>query len=296
MVTSPRILQMSAVFDLKPAEHLRLEWDANLPIEERAWNVGLIVGPSGSGKSTIARELFGSSMVSEFAWPKDKPVVDSFPADMPIRDVIETLSSVGFNSPPAWLRPFHVLSNGEQFRVTCARAMVEHSGMVVLDEFTSVVDRQVAKVASNAIQKTIRRQQRQFIAVSCHFDIVDWLQPDWTYEPASGRFQWRELQRHPTLEFTVRECSHTLWRMFRQHHYLSGDIHKASRCFAAYIDGHPIAFNAMLHLPHAHTRNIKLGHRLPSQCSEPSSSRRSAWHLFRPGTPCTSGITSQQGP
>jgi len=260
-VRSARILQMSALFDLKPEDHLRLEWHVDMPIEGRDWNIGLIVGPSGCGKTSIAHECFGDDVVARFEWP-DSAVIDAFPASMPIREVIEMLSSVGFNSPPAWLRPFAVLSNGEQFRVTCARALAEHAGLLVLDEFTSVVDRQVAKIAAHAVQKTIRRAARQFIAVSCHFDIVDWLQPDWIYEPALARFQWRELQRHPALDFEVRECSRDLWRMFRQHHYLSGNLQSSAKCYAAYVEGQPVAFNAIMHLPHAYTRNIRMGHRL----------------------------------
>jgi ABC-type ATPase with predicted acetyltransferase domain len=35
-----------------------------------------------------------------------------------------------------------------------------------VDEFTSVVDRQVAKVASHTVQKAVRRQSRQLVAVT----------------------------------------------------------------------------------------------------------------------------------
>ena len=52
---------------------------------------------------------------------------------------------------------------------------------VVFDEFTSVVDRQVAQTASLAISKAIRRTKKRFIAVSCHSDIIEWLEPDWVF-------------------------------------------------------------------------------------------------------------------
>jgi energy-coupling factor transporter ATP-binding protein EcfA2/GNAT superfamily N-acetyltransferase len=253
---------MSGLFDLPVTEKTKVEWDVDIPIEGRKFNIGLIVGPSGCGKSTVAKELFGANIIHSYEWPTDKSVIDAFPASMPTKEVVETLSSVGFNSPPSWMRPFHVLSNGEQFRVTCARALAENSDLVVLDEFTSVIDRQVAQVASHSIQKSIRRADKQFIAISCHFDIIDWLQPDWIYEPATGRFQWRELQRHPDIKLNIREADRSLWPIFRHHHYLSGDIHPAAKCFAAYIEGRPVAFAAVLHFPHPKTRNIKMGHRL----------------------------------
>src|SRR5579863_9022695 len=136
---TPRVLQLSGLFDVPPMEKSELAWSAALPIEERPWSVGLIVGPSGCGKSTIARELFGGELVQGFEWPAAKSIVDAFPAEMGIKDITMLLSSVGFSSPPSWLRPFGVLSTGEQFRVTVARAMAEaQERLFVIDEFTSV--------------------------------------------------------------------------------------------------------------------------------------------------------------
>ncbi|MEV1247900.1 hypothetical protein [Nonomuraea sp. NPDC049750] len=66
---------------------------------------------------------------------------------MSIKDIVALLGAVGLSSPPAWLRPYRTLSNGEAFRASIARALAESGDLVVIDEFTSVVDRQVAKVA-----------------------------------------------------------------------------------------------------------------------------------------------------
>ena len=53
--------------------------------------------------------------------------------------------------------------------------------LTVFDEFTSVVDRNVAKVCSAAIAKGIRRGSIpcRFVAVTCHYDVAAWLEPDW---------------------------------------------------------------------------------------------------------------------
>src|SRR5690606_32461711 len=107
-----------------PTEKSTVEWEVEIPLDFD-WNIGLIVGPSGCGKTTIAKELFGLS--GNFDWPTDKSVLDAFPKGMSIKEIVGLLSSVGFSSPPNWLRPFHVLSNGEQFRVTLARAIAEKS-------------------------------------------------------------------------------------------------------------------------------------------------------------------------
>jgi hypothetical protein len=121
---TPRLRQVEGMFDLAPEKASTFTLDADLPLdaaEGEPWQIGLIVGPSGCGKTTLARELFKGAVLAGHVWPEDKSILDAFPSTMPIRDICGFLSSVGFSSPPAWMRPFHVLSNGEQFRVTVAR-------------------------------------------------------------------------------------------------------------------------------------------------------------------------------
>ena len=89
---------------------------------------------------------------------------------------------VGFASPPDWPKAYSCLSQGEKMRVDIARALCLNQELIVFDEFTSVVDREVAKIASFAISKAIRRDKtKQFIAVTCHYDVIDWLEPDWVF-------------------------------------------------------------------------------------------------------------------
>src|SRR5207253_2407197 len=129
---------------------------------------------------------------SRLAWSESLSVLDAFPDSLPIKDVVSLLSAVGFSSPPAWLRPFHVLSTGQQFRVTLARLLAEakvttpasivagqdHASatapnLVVFDEYSSVVDRTVAQIGSAAVSKVIRQRDQQFVAVTCHEDVED---------------------------------------------------------------------------------------------------------------------------
>jgi ABC-type glutathione transport system ATPase component len=124
IVKTPRLMQMQGIFDVAPSERSAEKWHVDLTLPDQ-WNVGLIVGPSGSGKTTVARELFDEHIAGVWGWPDDKSILDGFPADMSIKEIVELLSSVGFSSPPSWVRPFHVLSNGEQFRVNMARTLAE---------------------------------------------------------------------------------------------------------------------------------------------------------------------------
>ena len=245
---SPRVLQLRGLFDLPAEKTSRLEWHAELPLEERDWHIGLIVGPSGCGKSTLARHLWPDQLAHEFDWPTDRSVVDGFPAQMGIKDIADLLSAVGFSSPPSWLRPFHCLSNGEQFRVTIARTLAEQRELAVIDEFTSVVDRTVAQIGSAAVAKTVRRREQRLIAVTCHEDVEAWLSPDWTFRPATGEFTWGCLQRRPAIELKIGRVSSALWELFRHHHYLDGALNPSAICFAAFYREQPVAFSAWLPL------------------------------------------------
>src|SRR5690606_4584679 len=129
---------------------------------------------------------------------------DAFPAAMSASQVTELLNRVGLSSVPTWQRPYHVLSNGERFRADMARLIAADDPIVVVDEFTSLVDRTVAKATSHAVQKAIRsRSGRQMVAVTCHYDIIDWLQPDWVVDMATHTFSWRSVQPRPRLRLDI---------------------------------------------------------------------------------------------
>ena len=257
---TPRVAQIEGIFDLPPSERSEEVWEVDLALPDD-WQVGLIVGPSGSGKTTVARELFGEHFVTDWDWPKNKSILDGFPADMGVKDITGLLSSVGFSSPPSWLRPFDVLSNGEQFRVTMARTLAEQPDMAVVDEFTSVVDRTVAQIGSAAIARTVRKRQQRFIAVTCHYDVAEWLEPDWIYEPHLNRLQAGRSLRRPDITLSLYRVYPQAWQVFRKHHYLDTSLSNAATCFVAAWEGVPVAFTAVLHFPHPKAKNIKREHR-----------------------------------
>jgi GNAT superfamily N-acetyltransferase len=190
-------------------------------------------------------------------------VLDAFPAAMGIKDLVLLLSSVGFSDPPSWVRPFRVLSTGEQFRVTMARVLAEHAlgAVAVVDEFTSVVDRTVAQIGSAALARTVRTRGQQFIAVTCHEDVEAWLTPDWVYRPATNEFHWRELQRPPAIELEICRVHRAAWVLFRHHHYLDTDLNPSAVCFVAFWQDRPVAFVAAIGFPHKISPGWRL-HRL----------------------------------
>jgi len=256
-----RVKSILGMFDIK-SEKIQERFTGEIKLDSD-WKIGLIVGKSGTGKTTIAKQLFTDSYIVEKEY-KSKSVIDDMPKDLDLKEIVKCFNSVGFNSPPSWLKPYDVLSNGEKMRVDLASAILNKNKIVVFDEFTSVVDRQVAKIASFAIQKAIRKTEKQFIAVTCHFDVEDWLLPDWVFNTDNMTFQSFEGQKknRPNLEYRIYETKKKehYWRMFSRYHYLNHSIHKGSTVFILTIENVVCGFCAVLQL--AGKKNMKQGHRL----------------------------------
>ena len=277
--SSYRVHQIAGMFDVPIAEKAERTFQFETPPIDDSWQIGCIVGLSGSGKSSIAKHLFPLAYAagSERQWDSDKAVIDNF-GDLPIKTITNMLTVVGFSSPPSWIKPYSVLSNGEQFRCDLARAFLcapcvniassavkkftakcaedsqrtQRESLVVFDEYTSVVDRNVAKIASAALAKGIKtgRIPCKFVAVTCHYDILDWLEPDWVLDTATGKVQRYctegRLLRRPNIELDIFRCERRLWHRFKTHHYLSGNLAKNCRCYAALWNDKPVAFCALI--------------------------------------------------
>jgi GNAT superfamily N-acetyltransferase len=120
--------------------------------------------------------------------------------------------------------------------------------LVAFDEFTSVVDRTVAKIGSAAIAKSIRsgRIKKKFVAVTCHYDILEWLEPDWVLDMASCQLARGSLYQRPKIDLTIAPVHYSAWELFRRHHYLNTSIAAQAKCFAAFWNDEPVAFSAWI--------------------------------------------------
>ncbi|MDE7140219.1 MAG: GNAT family N-acetyltransferase, partial [Treponemataceae bacterium] len=151
----------------------------------------------------------------------------------------------GLGSVPSWLRPFSVLSNGEQFRAGLARLLLSDEKTAVLDEFTSVIDRQVARIASGAFQKAWRRKDgRQAVILTPHYDILPWLEPDWIIDTNRKNYK-RGCLRRPRFELEIRQTDGSPWKHFKPHYYLDLPMPIAAHYFVGLVDGEPVAHVAV---------------------------------------------------
>lgn len=267
VIESFRVHQVAGMFDLPLSQRSRVSFSVELPDDDEPWQIGAIVGPSGSGKSSVARHAYGDALLDAQEWSNDRAVVDGFHESLEGRDITGILNAVGFSSPPAWIRPYAALSNGEQFRCDLARALLTDSPLIAFDEFTSVVDRQVARFGSAAVAKTIRAGRakcKRFIAVTCHYDVLEWLEPDWWLDMATCRLARGWVQpdapTRPEIQLDIRRCKRDLWAVFGHHHYLSSRLHRNARCYAALWNGRAIGFCAVI--PLFGQRGMRIIHRL----------------------------------
>lgn len=235
----------------KSIHHFKIRADLESP-----YRIGLIIGASGSGKTTIAKKIFGDDCFDELL-DLSKPVIEQFPPEWSYDDCAKALNGIGLNSVPCWIRPAYTLSNGQKSRAEAALQMSRQKELTVLDEWTSVVDRNVAKVMSHCVQKYARKNNKKIVLISCHYDVIEWINPDWiidcnTQEYIDRRAMVGTFERTDQLRLDIREANKKSWSNFSKYHYLSenlpggkiyvyglfdGEKQIGFQCYAAYIVG-----------------------------------------------------------
>tara|TARA_R110000803_G_scaffold26894_1_gene63186 strand:+ start:220 stop:1377 length:1158 start_codon:yes stop_codon:yes gene_type:complete len=239
-------------FDIQNKEETEVEVSFDLSEAKNFdWNIGVIYGSSGSGKTTILKRM---GELSKSNFNGEKSLISNFDWLEP-KDASHLLSSMGLSSVPTWLRPFHLLSNGEQFRAEVAYKVgkAKKNEVILIDEYTSVVDRDVAKAMSYALQKYVRKTNKRIILASCHYDIMEWLTPDWICSPQKNggsleRGQWRRQSR-PSIELQVSRVESSTWDIFKKHHYLTEAVNKSCKFLLFTWNEKPVGIVAMINQP-----------------------------------------------
>lgn len=237
---SYRAARVRSLFNVTEDQGAHFELRIDAPLDERDWQLGLIIGPSGTGKSSLLRRIVGPARIqNDFEWGR-RPIIDEIATAGDFNAVTGALSAVGLGTVPAWLRRFEVLSNGQQFRAELARILLEGANLVGVDEFTAALDRRVARVAAYAFGRAWRRRPGRFVAATCHRDVAAWLCPDWIIDTADGSFAWRSLRRRPPIELDIRVTNWSAYQAFEPHHYLKLRPMAGATNFVGYVDGEPV--------------------------------------------------------
>lgn len=135
----------------------------------------VITGASGSGKSTLLKEFKHCYQPQQKY--DDNAIVSNFKNK---KSAMDRLCSVGLGSIPTWCKPRKVLSVGEGFRADLALNLKSNT---IFDEFTSTIDRIVAKSVCNGVSKFIEKHNlHNVVFCSCHKDFIDWLKPDFVID------------------------------------------------------------------------------------------------------------------
>lgn len=245
--TGFKAIKAAQSVDLDVTKKLTHKLEINADITTH-YNVGLIIGASGSGKTTLAEKIYGKDAFDTLL-NLSKPVIEQFPEGMSYDECVHALTGIGLSQVPCWLKPAGALSNGQKARAEAALQMCSDKKVVVIDEFTSVVDRNVAKVMAHCVQKFARKYEKQIVLISCHYDVVDWLNPDWVIdcnnaEYINRRYLWRSFERPEQINFEIAECSRASWGNFSKYHYLSEKMPGGHvEMFGLYLNGQQIGFN-----------------------------------------------------
>ena len=236
---SYRAARVKSLFNAESGCNFDLEID-NVDLSGD-WNIGVVVGPSGSGKTSIGRQIFGENKIYDYTqgWSPDKPIIDDLAPNGDFNEVTAALANVGLGSVPSWLRPFRVLSNGEQFRAGLAKIVCEKPDEIVIDEFTSVIDRQIARIGSQAFQKAWRRgnPKGKVVLLTPHYDILDWIQPDWVIDTKTKTFVRGLLRQRPKINLDIWQVDRSYWKFYKPHYYLDLPEPVAAMHFIGTVDG-----------------------------------------------------------
>lgn len=228
----------------------------NDKIKNLDFQILVICGASGSGKSTFSK-YFGKD--ESIIWDDTKAIISHF--DTP-QETCEKLIASGISSVPTWCKPRNVLSVGEGFRADISRKLKNNC---VIDEFTSNVDRNVAMSCAKSIGQYIRKNNLQrCVFVSCHKDFIDTLCPDYVIDlDDEYLYDTRRLpQRKFELSLYKGGDKREIWRIFRQHHYMTQDLNEASTMFTLYLDKQIVGCLFVLPLPNGYLKNAWKIHRL----------------------------------
>lgn len=168
---------------------------APIDIRASAGNIVLIVGASGAGKSALLKGIAshhghpsGLSVRSQGsrdyscgwlkALPNDVAIFDYFAERYSAEQAFAALSQVGLAEAFVLVKPFAVLSRGQQYRAMLADLLLRKDQVWLLDEFCADLDPVTARIVAHNFRRQVYASSRiAFVAAANHGHYLDALRP-----------------------------------------------------------------------------------------------------------------------
>lgn len=181
-------------FGLK-GDTVYLDLVQNVSVKASNGNIILVVGTSGSGKSVFLsaldpeKTLDGNLTIKRAGNLKytagwlhrlrdDIPVFEALAEKFTPERAFVALSRVGLSEALAFIKPFWMLSRGQQYRAMIAGLLLRDEEVWLLDEFCSDLDPITAKIVAHNLRKQVIATGRiAFIAAANHTHYLDALRP-----------------------------------------------------------------------------------------------------------------------